>query len=147
MNLDDLNFRAFYQFYTIGIFLNRCIAIMQHIVGTDESTISDGHNWTVPIYTHDFFGSDNASVPATHMEVDASIFIATHFQHKMSTRHRLRAINIDRKQIISPYIEIVELPSYCIAKEKGWALETMTGFFKPSLGTTVPTKAPYIFDI
>jgi hypothetical protein len=23
----------------------------------------------------------------------------------------------------------------------------MTGFFKPSLGTTVPTKAPYIFDI
>lgn len=143
IDLNVLDFKAYYQFYTLGMFLSRCGTLLTR----RHETLSDGNIWAAPLFTSAFATSDNAMVPATQLEVEASLFIATHFADRESRHHLLKDINVARKQMISPYVDLVELPCYRSGLSLGLAANIMEGSFRPNRSPTPSSTSPFQLDI
>ena len=145
MDLDDLNFIAHYQLYTLGLFLSRC----GYILSADNATLTDGNSWAAPFFTAGFSTSDNASVPATQLELDASLFVASHFFNRPSRHHNPRDCNLARKQMMTPYFDLVELPCYHRAQARGLAATNMNmeGQFQPNRSPTTSSVPPFLLVV
>jgi hypothetical protein len=150
MDLDDFEFRCYYQFYTLGMFITRCGEVLRRItLGIDDPTepLPDANNWAAPFFTSTFSGSDGASVPATQMEVEASLFISSHFPNRTSTHHACRQTNLNRRHSKLSYADAVEMPCYFNERSKGIPLHEMEGIFKPNTHASGPADPPSILQV
>ena len=112
-----------------------------HNIGSQETippALPDSNSWAVPIFTSTFPVSSGISVPATQMEVKASLFVASHFPEGNSSHRERRQINLDRKHSILSYVDVVELNTYASAVNQGLVLNELEGVFKPNTNPVGP---------
>ena len=122
----------------MSLFLSRCGSVLNE----DLATMTDGNIWAVPIRSAGFLESPNACVPATQLELNASLFIASHFSTRTSVHHTLQDITVERKQLINPYVDLVELPGYRHAQAQGLVETTLEGTFQPNRSPTGSSPPP-----